>query len=86
MEIPAFSSQLSVKGIGLPDTWRKIKFTTYSQGLLVDDDFVKASFDQASTDMLKLFASLYQKIVPFRNSDRNTLSSISRPYMESRIS
>ena len=65
---------------------RKDKFTTYSQGLLIDNDFVKASLDQATTDILKLFPSLDQKIIPNRNFNWNTLSSIPRPDMEYRVS
>jgi hypothetical protein len=64
----------------------KSRFTTHNQGLLVDNDFMEASLDQTTSDMLKLFPSLDQEVISVRNSNWNTLSSIPRPDMESGVS
>jgi hypothetical protein len=46
---------------------------------IVDNDFMKASFDQSTSDMFKLFSSLHEQIIPRRDFDSNALAGIPGP-------
>ena len=61
-----------------------IGITDY-KSLIVDSDFMKASFDQSTSDMFKLLSSLHDKIISRRDFDSNTLSGIPGPDIQTLI-
>ena len=46
---------------------------TNRKSLIVDDDFMEATFDQSTSDVFKLLSSLHEKIIPRRDFDSNAL-------------
>ena len=52
---------------------------TDCKSLIIDNDFMEASFDQSTSDMFKLLASLHEQIIPRRDSDSNALAGIPGP-------
>jgi hypothetical protein len=40
---------------------------------------MKASFDQSTSDMFKLFSSLHEQVIPRRDFDSNALAGIPGP-------
>ena len=58
---------------------------TDCKSLIIDNDFMEASFDQSTSDKFKLLSSLHEKIIPRRDFDSDALVGIPGPDIQTRI-